>query len=210
MTEHKSMNTIIHAAVRRDLKRFDTALGAFPAGSRSRADQLKAAWDHFAYQLHRHHEDEETFFWPALRELGADDTIIGDLHGEHAVMLRALESGNVAMAELGEDPSADNAEAARTVVSALDVIIEDHLVHEERDLEPFTASHHGVPQLKSAASSARKSHTEGGGVFFSWLSDGIDADAARAMRREVPAPVLFILTRLGRQRYQRRIAAAWS
>ena len=210
MTEHKTMNTIIHSAVRRDLKRFDTALGAFPSGSRSRADHLKAAWDHFAYQLHRHHEDEETFFWPALRELGAENSIVGDLHGEHAVMLRALESGNVAMADLCTDPSADNAEAARTVVSGIAGIIEDHLVHEERDLEPFTASHHGAPGLKAAAASARKSHTEGGGVFFSWLSDGIDADAARALRREVPAPVLFMLTRLGRRRYQRRIAAAWS
>ena len=210
MTEHKTMNTIIHAAFRRDLKRFDAALGAFPAGSRRRADQLKAAWDHLAYQLHRHHEDEETFFWPALRELGADNSIVGDLHGEHAVMLRALASGKTAMADLGEDPSADNAEAARTVFSGLFGIIEDHLVHEERDLEPFTASHSGAPQLKAAAASARKSHTEGGGVFFSWLSDGIDDDAARAMRREVPAPVLFMLTRLGRRNYQRRIASAWS
>ena len=210
MTEHKTMNTIIHAAIRRDLKRFEEALVAFPAGSRGRAGQLKAAWDHFAYQLHRHHEDEETFFWPALRDLGADNTLVGDLHGEHAVLLRALESGNVAMADLDEDPSAENAESARAVVSGLEGIVEDHLVHEERDLEPFTAGHHGAPQLKEAARSARRAHAEGGGVFFSWLRDGIDADAARALRGEVPAPVLFMLTRLGRRRYERRIASAWS
>jgi hypothetical protein len=40
MTEHKTMNTIVHAAFRRDLARFDAGLAAFPAGSRSRADQL--------------------------------------------------------------------------------------------------------------------------------------------------------------------------
>ena len=34
MTEHKTMNTVIHAAFRRDLARFGDALGSFPAGSR--------------------------------------------------------------------------------------------------------------------------------------------------------------------------------
>lgn len=210
MTEHRTMNTVIHAAFRRDLRRFDAALESFPEGSRHRAEQLRAAWDHFAYQVHRHHEDEESFFWPALRELGADPSLVGDLHGEHAVLLRALASGNVAMSDLGDDPSSQSAASARTVLDGLGGIIEDHLAHEERDLEPFTASHHGAPQLKEAAASARKAHAEGGGVFFSWLSDGIDADAAEALRREVPAPVLFVLTRLGRRRYQARIRSAWS
>jgi hypothetical protein len=45
MTEHKTRNTVIHAAFRRDLARFDNALGGFPAGSRTRADQLDGAWD---------------------------------------------------------------------------------------------------------------------------------------------------------------------
>lgn len=51
MTDQRTMNSIIHAAFRRDLGRFDGALGSFPAGSGGRAVQLKAAWDHLAYQL---------------------------------------------------------------------------------------------------------------------------------------------------------------
>jgi len=34
VTEHRTMNTIAHAAFRRDLARFDAALAVFPAGSR--------------------------------------------------------------------------------------------------------------------------------------------------------------------------------
>ena len=210
MTEQRTMNSIIHAAFRRDLRRFDGALGSFRAGSGDRAVQLKAAWDHFAYQLRLHHDDEEAYFWPALRALGADEALVGDLDGEHAVMLRTLQSADVAMATFAGDPSADNAEAARESVAHLDTVVQEHLVHEERDLEPLAATHRGTPQMKAAAASARKSHTEGGGAFFAWLSDDIDAEDAAVLRTEVPPPVLFMLSRLGRRGYQRRIARAWS
>lgn len=210
MTDHRTMNTVIHAAVRRDLRRFDGALRSFPSGSERRAHQLKSAWDNLSYQLHHHHEDEENYFWPALRGLGADESLVGDLHGEHAVMLRALQGADSALAALAGDPSADNAAEAAAAVTQLDGVVQDHLVHEERDLEPLAAQHRGSPQMKAAAASARRSHDEGGGVFFAWLSDGIDTDTAAVLRREVPAAVLFMLTRLGRRGYQRRIASAWS
>lgn len=210
MTGQRTMNSIIHAAFRRDLRRFDGALATFPAGSGERALQLKAAWDHFAYQLRLHHEDEEAYFWPALREAGAGEALVGELHDEHAEMLRTLQGADVAMATFAGDPSADHAAAARGAVGQLDTVVQDHLVHEERDLEPLAATHRGTPQMKAAAASARKSHTEGGGPFFAWLSDGIAADDAAVLRKEIPAPVLFMLSRLGRRGYQRRIAGAWS
>ena len=210
MTGQRTMNAIIHAAFRRDLRRFDGALGSFPAGSGERAVQLKAAWDHFAYQLRLHHEDEEAYFWPALRDLGAGEALVGDLHGEHETMLGALQDADVAMAVCAGDPSADNAAAARAAVAQLDTVVQEHLVHEERDLEPLAATHRGTPQMKAAAASARKSHTEGGGPFFAWLSDDIAPDEAAVLRKEIPAPVLFMLSRLGRRGYQRRIAGAWS
>ena len=210
MTEQRTMNSIIHAAFRRDLRRFDGALGSFPAGSGERAVQLKAAWDHFAYQLRLHHEDEEAYFWPALRELGAGEALVGDLHGEHAVMLQALQGADVAMATFAGDPSADNAAAAHDAVARLDGVVQEHVVHEERELEPLAATHRGTPQMKAAAASARKSHTEGGGPFFAWLTDDIRSDDAAVLRKEIPPPVLFLLGRLGRRGYQRRIAGAWS
>ena len=66
MTEHQTMNTIIHAAFRRDLARFDSALATFP-DTQDRADQLWTAWENYAHQLHQHHDDEETIFCPAMR-----------------------------------------------------------------------------------------------------------------------------------------------
>lgn len=118
------MNTIIHAAVRRDLRRFDAALATFPAGSAQRAAQLARAWSNFSHQLDHHHHSEETIFWPALRELGADETLVGDLGGEHERMLAALATANTAVTTLQGDPTADRAAAARAAIGQLREVVD--------------------------------------------------------------------------------------
>lgn len=208
-TEHRTMNTVIHAALRRDLQRLDDTLEGFPAGSRSRADQLAAVWNNVAHQLHLHHRDEETLFWPAFQQLGVEQSLITELEAEHAQMVAALATAETTMEHFVRNPTASNVAAARSAIAALYRVLDDHLAHEERDLEPFGASHKESPQHKAAVARARKSHTEGAGTFFAWLSDTDDPAIATALRQEVPAPVLFLLTRVGGRRYNRRSAAAW-
>ncbi len=210
MAEHQTMNTIIHAAFRRDIARFTHALDAFPAGSTARAQQLSVAWRNLADQLHHHHQDEETIFWPVLRELGAEQVLVGDLEGEHARMLSALETADAAMRAFAADPSAPNVAAARTAIEQLGVILNDHLAHEERDLEPLAVAQHGSPQMKAAGRKVRQAHKGGTGTFVAWLQDGADEDARTALRREIPAPVLFVLGRVAGRDYTRRIASVWA
>ena len=210
MTEHKTMNTIIHAAFRRDLARFVKALGAFPAGSRERAGQLGDAWQNFSHQLHQHHQDEETIFWPALRQLGANEAMVGDLGGEHERMLSALEVADSAMSTLRSEPTAESATAAHGAVSTLRSVLEEHLEHEERDLEPFAAAQLGTAPMQSAMKAVRKAHKGNAGTFAAWLQDGADADAVSALRRTVPPPVLFVMTKIGGRDYHRRIAPVWT
>jgi hypothetical protein len=210
MTEHQSMNTVIHAAVRRDLGRFEHALSVFPADSKSRADQLSVAWENFAFQLHHHHADEETIFWPVFRSLGADDAVVVTLEEEHARMLEALDSADRAMKALQADPSAQHAAAARTDVAALASTVTDHLDHEERDLEPFAVAQKGTPQMKAATGKVRKAHQGNQGTFFAWLLDGADADAARGLRSEIPPPVVFVISRVAGRKYTRTVAPVWA
>jgi hypothetical protein len=210
MTDHKTMNTIIHAAFRRDLARFDGALGSFPAGARKRADQLAGAWSNFSDQLHHHHQDEETIFWPALRELGADEPLMGELEDEHAQMLSALDAADAAMKAFHSGPSEDSASTARATITNLGGVIESHLAHEERDLEPVAAAHSAPPQMKAGVKAVRKAHKGNAGTFFTWLLDGADPDAKAGLRREVPPPVLFVVTRIGGRDYTRRIAPTWA
>jgi Hemerythrin HHE cation binding domain len=207
--EIEGMNKIIHAAFRRDLTRIHGALAELPAGSPARAARLSAAWDHFCYQLHTHHHDEEAFFWPAFTELGVDLAIVADLHGEHDVMVAALEAAEEAMAAFGADPSASNTAAAHQAVGWLRYVLGEHLAHEERDMDPFSDSHQSTRQFKAAQRSSRKAHTEGAGNFFAWLSDDCSPEVRRALHHEVPAPVLFLMTRLGGRRYTKTVASIW-
>ena len=68
---------------------------------------------------------------------------------------------------------------------------------------------HGAAEVKAAAKSTRKAHTEGPGNFFAWLSDGCSPEVRRALHHEVPAPVLALMTRLGGRRYTKTVASIW-
>lgn len=210
MAEHQTMNTIIHAAFRRDLARFDAALGSFPAGSLERANQLVTAWDNFAHQLHQHHQDEETIFWPAFRVLGADESLTSDLGGEHARMLAALDHADDVVRRLPADPSAGAAAAARAAVGELGEVLHEHLEHEERDLEPWAAARKGTPELKAAAVEVRRAHKGEAGTFVAWLLDGAAPGDAAALRREIPAPVVGVLNAVPGRRYRRSVAPVWA
>ena len=208
MTEHKTMNGVIHSAFRRDLARFENALGAFSLGDRPRW-QLEGAWNNLSSQLHHHHEDEETFFWPALRELGANGSLSGELQGEHAQMMSALNAADAAMKAFHGEPSQENASKARVAVTELKTVTLSHLAHEERDLEPIAAAHRSSAQMKAAQKAVRRAHKGQTGDFFAWLLDGADPDAKAGLRQEVPPPVLFVISRVGGRDYRRRIAPMW-
>ena len=209
MTEHQTMNTVIHAAIRRDVARFDAALAAFPAGSQERAEELTRAWKNFALQIRQHHEDEETIFWPAFRTLGADESLVSDLDGEHERMQGALTVADSVMREFRMAPTASNAEAARAAITGLSAVLNEHFTHEERDLEPFAAGHRESPQIKRAQVQVRKAHKGGTGTFAAWLLDGADDDAKARLRKEIPPPVLFVLSRVGGRHYNQEIAPVW-
>lgn len=203
------MNTVIHAAVRRDIARFAQALEAFPVGSRQRAKELAAAWRHLDGELYHHHHGEETFLWPALRELGADESLVGDLGGEHERLAEAMTLTRSAMAALATEPSGEHLDKAKAAVATLREVIETHFTHEERDLEPMMANWADTPQFKKALAANRRTRSlPAGGVFLAWVLDEADPDARAFVNHEIPKPVVFVLTRLFGRSYD-QVAAAW-
>lgn len=209
MTEHLTLNTVIHAAVRRDIARFQEALAVFPIGSQERAAQLEIAWQNLDHQLYHHHHGEETIFWPALRELGADESLVGDLGGEHERLAEAMTLTRKAMSALASDPSEANVDRARAAFQTLSEVVETHFAHEERDLEPMMAGVIASPQWKQAQAQIRKTQSPAAtGVYFAWLLDDADPDARTFVRREIPRPALFVLSRVLGRSYK-RVAAVW-
>jgi hemerythrin-like domain-containing protein len=210
VTEHLTMNTVVHAAFRRTVSRFDVALAQFPDGSRSRADQLKSAWDFFDEELHHHHGYEERFFWPALRNTDADLTALVELDQEHDAMRAALTKATAAMAALQAGPTTSNAVAARSAVGHFGEVLLNHLDHEERDLEPISVAYQSSPPMKAALSQVKKAHLKSMGNFVEFLQDGADPADRAGLRKEIPAPVVFVFGRLAGRRYRRDIAPTWT
>lgn len=209
MTEHRTLNTVVHAAFRRTIARFDGALAAFPDGSQQRAVQLKRAWDFFEEELHHHHDYEEEYFWPALQQTDADLSAVAELDSEHDAMREALGHATQAMVVLRAIPTTDNAVSARAAVAHLGEVLLNHLSHEERDLEPISAAYQDAPPMKAALKQVKKAHLKSMGNFVEWLQDGADAADLAGMRKELPPPVIFLFGKIAGRRYRREIAPTW-
>jgi len=204
-----SMNKAIHAAFRRDLDRFLDALGRFPDGDRARAAQLGRAWDNFDLQLTRHHEGEHAIAWPALSKVGVGQEVLDQMDAEHDVMAERLVAARGAMAALRSQPTAANAATARTAMSELRTVTVEHLDHEEREIEPVFQAKHDDPVIKEMGKKFARVGPKEGGVFFAWVLDGADPDAAASIRSTIPGPVLAVLTKVFGRSYTKDVAPVW-
>jgi hypothetical protein len=185
-------------------------LAAFPDGSQERADQVVAAWDNYSHQLHHHHQDGETIFWPAFRELGADESLTSDLGGEHARMLAALDHADEVVRRLPADPSTSRAADARAAIAQLGEVLTEHLAHEEAELEPWAATVLDTDQRKAARAAVRKAHRGESGTFVAWLLDGAGPDDVAGLKKEIPPPVVAMLNAIPGRHYRKTIATVWS
>ncbi|KGN30600.1 hypothetical protein N798_10390 [Knoellia flava TL1] len=205
-----SMNEIIHAAVRRDLERFESALRSFPAGDAGRARQLRRAWATVDRQLHHHHETEDAYVWPYVRSLDvADPALLDDMEGEHRAMAQGLGAVSAALDALVADPTAERAAAAADTVAETARVTNGHLAHEESDVMPIINDRLETPEWKAVERQLRKGSPAMAGELFAWIQDGGDPAAQASLARTVPAPVRFVLARIIGRGYQREVAPVW-
>ena len=204
------MNDVIHAAVRRDLTRMQEALRAFPDGDGTRARDLERAWDALWAQLHHHHEGEDAHVFPYVRSLGeVDASLLDEMESEHQAMSDAMQRAGAAVAGLAASPQRDRAVRAADAVAAAYDVTDRHLVHEETAVVPVIDAHKNSPEWKAVEKKLRVGGPRLAGDMFAWMQDGASPEVLQAIRETVPAPVLFVLTRVLGRRYHREIAPIW-
>ena len=204
-----SMNRVIHSALRRDLGRFEVALGAFVEGDSRRAEQLWTAWANFDDQLTTHHVGEHNIVWPTLRQLGLKEDLITQWDHEHEQLAEALRNTDGAVRELRRSPSATNAKSASDAMAKLSEVASQHLDHEEGDLEPFYLARKDTPEIKAMNRKFRMK-PPAAGTFFAWLQDGASAEDVAGLKQNVPPPVVAVLTTLFGRSYRQTIAPVWA
>jgi hypothetical protein len=209
MAETMSMNKIIHAAVRRDLARFAGALATFPDGSTARAGQLQNAWRFFYGELDYHHHGEHDIAWPALESVGVPRATLDQMDAEHERLAAALGTADTAFATLTRTPTEAAAKDAAAAIADLQAVVDEHLAHEEAELEPVYQANRKGPEMKEMGRKFSKRGGKASGNFFAWVMNGASAEEKAALRVDVPAPVIAILPRLLGRQYTKTVAPVW-
>jgi hypothetical protein len=209
MSSPMTMNRVIHAAVRRDLGRLESALAAAPDGDRTRAAQLRVAYGNLHRQLKHHHEGEDTYVFPFLAQVEGASELVEVMESEHQAMSDALADAGTAMDAYAATGSARDAVAARDRVVRAREVVEGHLHHEESELEPLLLPHRDTPEWKAVEKRLRTASLGDTGRFMAWIQDGMPDEERDYLRSTIPVPVTFLLSRLAGRSYYREVASAW-
>ena len=66
-----------------------------------------------------------------------------------------------------------------------------------------------VTTASTVQKDVRKGPITEAGVFFAWLTDGMEPQVESSLKSYVPAPVILLLGKVFGRRYNRQIAPAW-
>jgi hemerythrin-like domain-containing protein len=204
-----TMNQVIHGAVRRDFKRLVSALDRAQDGDAPRAKDLERAYANLREQLVHHHEGEDRWIFPMLGKVGVSPDLLATMELEHGDMSAALEETSRVMATFAASGSRSDATAARDSMVRTQAVVEQHLDHEEKELEPALRPHVESPEWKEVEKRLSRQPLSVAGPFFAWVTDGMRDEHHAFLRSTVPAPVTLVLGRVFGRRYNREIAPVW-
>jgi hypothetical protein len=125
-------------------------------------------------------------------------------------MAAALAETRDAMAVYGSSGSAADRARARASVAHAHAVVDQHLTHEENDLEPVLRPHLETPEWKAVEKQLRPRSPATTGQFLAWIQDGMTDEGRTYLRTTIPPPVTFLLSRLAGRKYHREIAPAWT
>jgi hemerythrin-like domain-containing protein len=204
-----TMNRVIHAAVRRDINRLESALGSIRDGDVARARQLEAAYANLHRELTNHHEGEDDLIFPFAAKVNGAGDVLKAMDDEHHAMAAALAETRAAMTVLASTGSAADAKTARESVARTQAVVDRHLTHEENEFEPLLRPHMETSEWKAIEKQLRPKSIADTGNFLAWVQDGMTDDVRTYLHSTIPAPVTFLVSRLAGRTYNRDIAPVW-
>ena len=204
-----TMNQVIHAAVRRDLGRLQSALTSARDGDVARARQLERAYANLHHELTQHHEGEDQLIFPFLAKVADASELVRVMSDEHHAMADALADTRGAMAAYASSGSGADAESARISAARTEAVIDRHFTHEENDLEPLLEPHLETSAWKAIEKQLRPRSLFVVGRSLAWVQDGMTDEARTYLRSKIPPPVAFLVSRFAGREYHRDIAPTW-
>ena len=169
----------------------------------------KTAWDHFNFELTRHHLGEHEIAWPALRRLGVSEDLLAEMDAEHDRLAAALKTADAAMSALVATPTAEAATAAGEAIATLRTVADEHMTHEEAEIEPVYLEQKDTPEMKEMGRKFSRGNLLVAGNFMAWVQNGASEEEMAGLRDNVPGPILAIFGNVVGMQYKRQVAPVW-
>ena len=202
-----SVMPTVHTLFRREIRLAGGVVRRVPDGDVKRAGVVADHLDLVARTLHEHHTAEDELLWPKLLER---------VPTELAPIVRLMESqhGQVdaLLGEIGEvrprwAATADPADRNRLadLFDQLYVHLAEHLDAEEERLLPIAARAVTLAEWEELGVRARQDQGLAEGVLvFGMIDYEGDPAVVAQMLAEAPAPVRWLVPKLGRRAFRRR------
>jgi hemerythrin-like domain-containing protein len=202
--------SIVHEALRRDLRRTREALTATPPPARRQREALAEHLRWMMQFLHAHHATEDDGLYPMVRQRNPNaGELLDQMHADHS----RIDPAVVTVEHRAEDYRRDGAQQQQLLaaVGQLEEVLLPHLRREEDDVMPLVAATITDGELrrwdeeanikpKSLRQLGREGH---------WIIDGASPeDRDFVLHLVLPGPRFVLLHGFGHG-YRRHLATCW-
>jgi len=206
------MMGVMHDALRRDFSRMRGVLSAPVAPGDA---QRVALAEHMAFMiffLDSHHHNEDEKLWPRVR---ANDPSLGALldsmsrdHAQIAVQVDELKEAAERYAERGDDATRADLLAA---IDRCTAVLVPHLDREEAEVMPLVSACLSNDEWRAFEKSAKPDLPIAQlAEYFNWFLEDLDEARRRKIMKALPAPIVFVCTKVFGPGYRRRAARRWA
>jgi hemerythrin-like domain-containing protein len=203
---------VIHTIYRRELRLAGEVVRGVHDGDRARAGVVADHLHLVHHHLHHHHTTEDELLWPLLLERVPDELapLVHLMESQHATVEALLaEIGTVLPAWSARAAAADRDRLA-DLHERLYLHLVEHMDAEEERLLPIASR--TVTQAEwdamGEAARSRTPRSQSLLVLGMIVQDG-DPEIVGLMLSSAPAPVRWLLPRLGRRTYRRHARAVY-
>lgn len=206
------MMGVMHDALRRDFARTHDALSAAVPPGDAQREALSAHLLFMLTFLEGHHHSEDDKLWPMVRtrdpSLGALLDSMSRDHAEIADTVDQLVEASQRYAGQGDDSARTGLVAA---IDRLSAVLLPHLDREEAELMPRVSACMSNDEWRAFEKSAKPQFSIPVlAEYFNWFLEDLDRARRRKVVRALPAPIVFVSTRVFGPGYRRRAARRWA
>jgi len=185
-----SMNTNMHAAFKREIRRIQSGLAKADLASSSARANLMRRYDFFSETLHHHHEGEDTYLFERVKPKAdpSEVAILDQMEAEHGELLEILTTVDTGFKTLSD---ATDKVVLNDQLEALFTVLSQHCEHEETQGIQVVQRYITQEDMKEFMKFNREG--EHANFVLPWICDGAQPAVSSQVWGMIPGPVRLFL-----------------